>query len=50
MSKKTLELTIELLRNLFEYKLDNYLPINYKNKKKLGWINKKHKNFLKSIS
>ena len=24
MGKKTLELTIELLRNLFDYRLDNY--------------------------
>ena len=44
MSKKTLELTIHLLQQLFEYNLDNYLPIKLR-EKTIGWINKKKNNF-----
>ena len=37
MSKKTLEITVTLLKELFDYNIKEFTPIIY-NKKKIGWI------------
>ena len=47
MSKKTLDLTIELLKKLFHFDKKNFIPIKFSNLN-IGWVHKEN-NQLKKI-
>ena len=40
MAKKTLDLVIELTKQLYKFDTSFYIPIKYK-ELKIGWVNKK---------
>ena len=48
MAKKTLDLVIELTKQLYKFDTSFYIPIKYK-ELKIGWVNKKNHEVLKLI-
>ena len=48
MAKKTLDLVIELTKQLYKFDTSFYIPIKYK-ELKIGWVNKKNREVLKLI-